>query len=97
EDMVNSYGGVYANKRVLVTGHTGFKGVWLSLWLHQLGARVSGYSLPCLTNEALFPILPDQIFVRSWLQDIRDAAALETAISECEPDIIFHLAAQPLV
>jgi CDP-glucose 4,6-dehydratase len=86
------------NKRVFLTGHTGFKGSWLALWLHSLGAKVYGYSLPPNTSPALFevaniaPLLKGNTFA-----DIRDYATLSKAIAEAQPDIVFHLAAQPLV
>jgi CDP-glucose 4,6-dehydratase len=88
----------WQNKRVFLTGHTGFKGSWLALWLHSLGAKVYGYALCPNTTPALFeaanirPLLSGHT-----LADIRDYAALCAAISEAEPEIVFHLAAQPLV
>lgn len=98
ENVVTAaFGGVYAGKRALVTGHTGFKGGWLSLWLHALGAEVSGLSLPPAAEPNLFSILPGGLFRHSWLRDIRDPEGLDDAIRVCRPDIVFHLAAQPIV
>ena len=89
---------VWAGTDVLVTGHTGFKGGWLALWLSRLGARVSGFSLAPPTKPALF----DLANVRSVLTgdhrgDIRYASPLSDAISRSNPKVVFHLAAQPLV
>jgi CDP-glucose 4,6-dehydratase len=87
----------WQNRRVFVTGHTGFKGAWLTLWLHALGARVSGYSLPPPTEPSLFDLahVDDGIVSRSG--DVRDAAALDAALAEARPEIVLHLAAQPIV
>jgi CDP-glucose 4,6-dehydratase len=84
--------------KVLVTGHTGFKGGWLSLWLSRLGASVHGYALapnsePCLFNVADI----ESHMASSTIADVRDAAALERAVVSCDPDLVFHMAAQPLV
>lgn len=97
ENMVTSYNDFYRGKRVLVTGHTGFKGSWLSLWLRQLGAEVFGYSLPPVSARNLYEIIQPGAFEAEWLNDIRDQVALGTAITGARPDLIFHLAAQPLV
>ena len=91
------FNGFYSGKRVLVTGHTGFKGAWLSLWLQQLGAKVTGLALPAPTNPNLHEIIQPGTFAREIMCDIRDAQALATAVKEVQPEIIFHLAAQPLV
>jgi CDP-glucose 4,6-dehydratase len=85
----------YQNRKVLVTGHTGFKGSWLSLWLSQMGANVVGYSLPPDTNPSHFELL--EIDCVSIISDIRDAERLTGAVTEHRPEIVFHLAAQPLV
>lgn len=92
------FGGHYRAKRVFLTGHTGFKGAWLSEWLVQLGARVTGYSLPPPTKPALF----DQLGLASRIErhliaDIRNQAHLTEALLASQPDFVFHLAAQPLV
>lgn len=91
------FNGFYTGKRVLVTGHTGFKGAWLSLWLKKLGAKVTGLALPAPTNPNLHAIIQPGTFVREFTGDIRDAKALAAAVTEAQPEIIFHLAAQPLV
>ena len=95
--MSRSFQHAYAGKRVFVTGHTGFKGSWLCEWLLELGAEVTGYSLPSPTSPALF----DQLGLVSRLHhlegDILEPAPLRAAITECQPDFVFHLAAQPLV
>jgi CDP-glucose 4,6-dehydratase len=95
--MVNAFGGAYRGKRVLITGHTGFKGGWLSLWLSELGAEVSGLSLPPVDPAGFFSLLPKPLFQQSWLRDLREPGALAEAIRESRPDFIFHLAAQPIV
>jgi CDP-glucose 4,6-dehydratase len=87
----------FAGKRVLVTGHTGFKGAWLCLWLHRLGARVTGYALPPPTEPSLFERARVAELVDHRLGDVRDAAALGAVVAEVDPDYVFHLAAQPLV
>lgn len=87
----------YAGKRVFITGHTGFKGSWLSLWLEQLGAEVTGYALPPLTHPNLFTAAGIAGGLSHVEADIRDAATLRQALAGAQPDFIFHLAAQPLV
>lgn len=94
---MKSFGGVYSGKRVLLTGHTGFKGGWLSLWLRELGATVYGYSLAPEGRETLFELLPEDLFMSSTIADIRDADEMRRAIRASRPEIIFHLAAQPIV
>ena len=87
----------YRHKRILVTGHTGFKGSWLSLWLKDLGAGVIGLSLPVHDSPNLYEIIRPGTFDREFSVDVRDAIALERAIRKARPDFIFHLAAQSLV
>lgn len=88
----------WRGKRVLVTGHTGFKGGWLCLWLQTLGADVHGFSLPPPTNPCLFEIARiEEGMASSTLADIRDQSALSAAMDKIRPELIFHLAAQPLV
>src|SRR4028118_1608309 len=87
----------WAGRRVLVTGHTGFKGGWLSLWLHQLGADVTGFALPAPTDPSFFGQTRLDELVRHVEGDVRDAAAVEKVIEDTSPEVIFHLAAQPLV
>ncbi len=84
-------------KKVFLTGHTGFKGSWLSLWLQQLGAEVTGYALAPPTNPSLFEVANVAQGMKSILGDIRDGAALAKAMREAAPDIVVHMAAQPLV
>ena len=87
----------YAGRRVLVTGHTGFKGAWLSLWLHHLGANVVGYSDGVPTNPSIFDLLGLDGLVEHHVGDIRDRARLAEVIDAGRPEVVFHLAAQPLV
>jgi CDP-glucose 4,6-dehydratase len=90
------FGGVYEGLKVLVTGHTGFKGSWLCLWLTQLGARVCGLALPPDTSPAHWNLL--QLGeVLDMRVDLRDATTVQKAVRELQPDIVFHLAAQALV
>ena len=91
------FGDVYYKRRVLVTGHTGFKGSWLSLWLHSLGAEVSGFSLPPGLGHNCYSVLPKDCFVTSNYADLRDADSINQAVAESRAEIIFHLAAQPIV
>lgn len=88
---------VYQGKRVLVTGHTGFKGGWLTLWLKELGAQVGGYALPPNTTPSLFEAVQVQEGITSVFGDLSNAALLEKTFRDFQPEIVFHLAAQPLV
>jgi len=88
----------WKGKRVLVTGHTGFKGGWLTLWLTSMGAEVHGYALPAPTSPAFFEVCNLQGQLKSnTLADIRDGERLTQAVQSAQPQIVFHLAAQPLV
>jgi CDP-glucose 4,6-dehydratase len=87
----------WRGKRVFITGHTGFKGSWLSLWLHSLGAKVSGYALTPPTEPSLYVLAGVDRLVNSTIADVRDAAALQQALLEADPEIVIHMAAQPLV
>ncbi len=87
----------WQGKRVLLTGHTGFKGAWLALWLQKLGAEVIGVALPPSTEPNLFTLLNTQPWINSQICDIRDAQALKSRIQAARPEIVFHLAAQALV
>lgn len=89
------FGDVYQGRRVLVTGHTGFKGSWLCLWLEELGADVLGYALAPDTDPAHFQLI--KLGLRSELGDIRDYPRFQEAVASFQPEIVFHLAAQPLV
>ena len=85
-------------KRIFLTGHTGFKGSWLALWLRQLGADVYGYSLPPPTEPSNYALSHVRdVLCGETLGDIRDRALLQTSMAGFQPDIVFHLAAQPLV
>jgi CDP-glucose 4,6-dehydratase len=87
----------YRNKRVFLTGHTGFKGAWLALWLSEMGAQVTGYALPPATDPNLFFLTGLEERIQSISGDIRDLGRLSDAISQAKPDLVFHLAAQALV
>ena len=87
----------YKNKKVLVTGHTGFKGSWLCKILTDAGAKVTGYSLKPPTSPSLFEILHLEEQMNSVIGDIRDLAHLKQVFDEARPEIVFHLAAQPIV
>jgi CDP-glucose 4,6-dehydratase len=87
----------YAGKKVLLTGHTGFKGSWLLAWLHQLGAQVTGYALAPEGSPNLYTLLEGDTLCRSIIADVCDRHTLGQTVADCQPDFIFHLAAQPLV
>ncbi len=95
--VIMSFHGFYQGKRVLVTGHTGFKGSWLCEWLLALGAKVFGYALAPPTDPALFNQLGLSKRLEHQVGDVREAADVARAVSEVQPDIVFHLAAQSLV
>lgn len=87
----------WRGKRVLVTGHTGFKGSWLSLWLQAMDAQVTGYALAPPTRPSLFEAADVGSGMTSVIGDIRDLARLQAVFAESRPEIVFHMAAQPLV
>ena len=88
----------WKNKKVFITGHNGFKGTWLSLTLKILGAKVYGYSLNPPTNPSLFNLLKlKKKISKSFYGDVRNKKRLRRVIGQVDPDIVFHLAAQPLV
>lgn len=87
----------WQSRRVLVTGHTGFKGGWLSLWLRNWGAEVTGYALPPPTTPSLFEIARVGDGMDSRIGDIRDLDAVQRIVADAEPEVLFHLAAQPIV
>ena len=87
----------WCGKRVLLTGHTGFKGGWLALWLQRLGAHVTGVALPPNTTPNLFELARVSDGMKSQYGDIRDAVALSAIVHAAQPEVVLHLAAQPLV
>ena len=95
--MQDLFGGVYFGKTVLVTGHTGFKGSWLALWLQLLGARVVGYALSPPTEPNLFHLCNLQDGLTHIVGDIRDVSKVREVCQTYKPDMVFHLAAQSLV
>lgn len=97
EGLVSPHRAVWQDRRVLVTGHTGFKGGWLALWLHGLGARVAGYALDPPTTPSFFQATALHQVLDDRRGDIRDAAATRAAVDAVAPEVVFHLAAQPLV
>jgi len=92
-----SFQGFYQGKKVLVTGHTGFKGAWLCEWLLALGAKVSGYALAPATTPALFTQVTLDTRMPHVLGDVRDLEKVRQTVQDVGPDLVFHLAAQPLV
>lgn len=91
-------GDYYRGRRVLVTGHTGFKGSWACLWLHRLGAQVTGYALEPPTQPSNFALSGvEKLLERHVIGDLRNAALLSETIKAARPEVIFHMAAQPLV
>ena len=89
--------GVWAGRRVLVTGDTGFKGSWLCLWLHAMGAEVTGFALPPPSAPSLFDAARIADLITHVEGDVRDLAAVQAVVVQSRPEVIFHLAAQPLV
>lgn len=90
-------GGFWEGRRVLITGHTGFKGGWLALLLHALGAEVHGFSGPPPSDPSLYALVGLGELIGEHRGDIRDSEALRAAIAQARPEVVFHLAAQPLV
>jgi len=95
--MNNQFGNFFKDKKILITGHTGFIGSWLSIWLNELGANVIGYALPPLTKKDNFVVTKLQEKILSIIGDIRDFDKLKSILKNYKPEIIFHLAAQPIV
>lgn len=92
-----SYSTIFRGKKVLVTGHTGFKGSWLSLWLQTLGAEVFGVALAPLGSPNLYETADVGTGMESCMLDIRNADSLRAHLHNVQPECVFHLAAQPLV
>src|SRR3982750_791911 len=98
EGLVNqSIASYYKDKKIFVTGHTGFKGTWFITWLHMLGAKIKGYSLAPEDHNSFFNTISGQIEFENVFADIRDTKRLQKEIDSFQPDFIFHLAAQALV
>lgn len=95
--MKEAFGGIYSGRRVLVTGHTGFKGSWLSYWLTELGAEVWGLALPSEGPQSLYSHLRLEGALHSRIGDIQNAAIVDATFDAARPEFVFHLAAQPLV
>lgn len=96
--MIDIFDSFYRGKRVLVTGHTGFKGSWLSVWLHELGADVIGVGLDPATDRDNFVLSSIGEKIKADIRaDIRDGERMKEIFAEYKPEIVFHLAAQPLV
>jgi CDP-glucose 4,6-dehydratase len=87
----------WRNKKVFITGHTGFKGSWLCLWLHSMGAKVTGYSMKPPTDPSLFELCNIDEIVSSYVADVRNKEQMIRALLDSTPDIVVHMAAQPLV
>jgi CDP-glucose 4,6-dehydratase len=96
-EVGEDFGGVFSGRRVLITGHTGFKGSWLTSWLLTLGAEVSGYALEPDTSPSTFIEAHLARRMDSRIGDVRDADAVERLFTDVRPEVVFHLAAQPLV
>jgi CDP-glucose 4,6-dehydratase len=93
EDLVKTWKG----RRVFLTGHTGFKGSWLALWLSRLGAQIRGYALTPSTEPNMFTLAALSAVIDDVRGDVRDYAKIEAAMTEFAPEVVFHLAAQPIV
>jgi CDP-glucose 4,6-dehydratase len=96
--MAEAFGGAFRGRRVFLTGHTGFKGGWMALWLAELGAEVHGYSLEPPTDPSLFvDARVESVLASHTIGDVRDAAGLSAALTAARPEVVIHMAAQPLV
>jgi CDP-glucose 4,6-dehydratase len=94
---IQSLADFYRGRRVFITGHTGFKGSWLCIWLQRMGATVTGYALSPPTNPNLFELCRMNELIHSITADVRDLDALQKAMLDAKPEIVIHMAAQPLV
>src|SRR4051812_30939796 len=92
--MVNPF---WKGSRVFLTGHTGFKGAWLSLWLQQMGVQLTGYSVDVPTQPSLFEIAAVNRDMESITGDVRDLSMLQAALTKSDPQVVIHFAAQSLV
>ena len=97
ENNSQLFKGIYRNKKVLITGHTGFKGSWLTTWLIKLGANVVGISKDIPTQPSMFEELKLESKIKHYAEDIRDLSKMSEIISREKPEFLFHLAAQPIV
>ena len=95
--MINQLKAFYKDKKILLTGHTGFKGSWMLVLLDHLGANTTGYALDPLHEEDLYYKIDGDNLCDSHIADIRDRYAIQQVVQEVQPDLIFHFAAQPLV
>ena len=96
--MIDLFNNFYKGKRVFVTGHTGFKGSWLSIWLHELGAEVVGVALDPYSDKDNYVLSGIGTKIKADLRaDIRDGEQMKQIFAKYQPEIVFHLAAQPLV
>lgn len=95
--MTEAFQGIYRGKKVLVTGHTGFKGAWLCEWLIKLGAQVAGFSLDNVSYPSLFEVNGLATRLKHFEGDVRKLDSIQNAVNEFQPEIVFHLAAQSLV
>jgi CDP-glucose 4,6-dehydratase len=91
------FNNTFQNKKVLITGHTGFKGSWLSTWLISLGAEVYGISIDIPTEPSMFDVLELKNKITHYKEDIRDFEVVKNIVNEVKPDFLFHMAAQPIV
>jgi len=94
---IGNFGNVFNGKKVIVTGNTGFKGSWLTVWLLELGAKVYGISKDVPTNPSMFEALKLRDRIQHYQTDIRDLESIKRIFEEISPDFVFHLAAQPIV
>ena len=95
---IDIFNGAFKGKRVLVTGHTGFKGSWLSIWLHELGAEVIGVGLEPYSEKDNYVLSGVGQKIKADIRaDIRDGLKMKNIFAKYQPEIVFHLAAQPLV
>ena len=97
ENDYDLFSGQYHNKKVLITGHSGFKGAWLTLWLKQMGAQVAGFSYMGPSTPFMFQALNLSEQVKNYEGDIRNVDVLAQAFDDFKPEVVFHLAAQPIV